>query len=251
MRMVLLFPLAVLLIVGCTHTQLKINTLATSRTWSDIQYQQVADNLAMLAYDPEMLPYFIVIGQGTVEVADSVGFAGELEWEPSARAKRVLGLDLGREAAVEWELAPVVYPERLEWMRAAYLCALGKDDYCSVPLKELKDWYLLTKKEPSDTEKEPSDKSEMDVQQLKQWYFKNEEVTFPWFEPYTGPGQPADAVVVGRYGDTVVGVSKKQMKVMRFLTILILDYATLKFEDEKKEERAREEVFHKTFKGRG
>lgn len=217
MRMVLLFPLAVLPIVGCTHTQLKINTTATSRTWSEIQYQQVADNLAMLGYNSEMLPYFIVIGQGTVEVADSVGLDGELEWEPSAKAKRVLGLDLGRETKAEWELRPVTQPLRLDWMRTAYLCALEIEGYkwdeepCAGYLKEFEVWYGLDKGQGQ----------------------------FGPFEPQPWPVQIlADAMVVGRYRDTVVIVRNDQMKDLRLLTTLILEYATLKYEKLELEEEA-------------
>lgn len=235
MRMVPFFPLAVLSIVGCTPEELKGNTVATSRTWSDIQYQQVADNLAMLSYSPEMLPYFMVIGQGTVAVADSVGLGGELEWAPSAAPRPMLGLDVGREAKMEWELRPVTSPERLVWMRIAYLCALGSEDNyswhhnpCKAFLEEFEEWYDFTNDEKGGK--------------------------FGPFEAQLWPVKvPADAIVVGRYRDTVVIVRRDQMRDLRLLTTLIFDYATLKLgvADSKKEGTPAESFYNPNLRGTG
>ena len=43
---------------GCTHTQLRWNTVQQSRTLTDIYEQQVLNNLAMFVYDPNSLPFF-------------------------------------------------------------------------------------------------------------------------------------------------------------------------------------------------
>lgn len=235
MRLVLFLPLAVLSIVGCAHTQLKINTIATSRTWSDIQYQQVADNLAMLAYNTEMLPYFIVIGQGSVDVGDSGGLTGTLAWAPSARATRTLGLTLGRTAKTQWEIRPVTEPLRLDWMRTAYLCALGSEDNyswhhdpCKAFLEEFEGWYDFTNDEKGGK--------------------------FGPFEAQLWPVKvPADAIVVGRYRDAVMIVRRDQMRDLRLLTTLILDYATLKLgvADSKKEGTPAESFYNPNLRGTG
>ena len=45
---------------GCTHVQLRKNTVNQADTLSEIYQQQVLDNLAMFVYDYYSLPHFAI-----------------------------------------------------------------------------------------------------------------------------------------------------------------------------------------------
>src|SRR5262245_46334200 len=59
------------LLGGCaTHRSLRENTLLTAATLTDLNYQQVLDNVALFAANPSAMPSLAVINAGTVTVAD-------------------------------------------------------------------------------------------------------------------------------------------------------------------------------------
>src|SRR5271170_7375723 len=70
---VMLFLPTVLFVpaTGCMHQQLQFIAGRTANTLPDLQYQQVMDNLAMIAANPGFLPYLAVAGQGSVQVTDN------------------------------------------------------------------------------------------------------------------------------------------------------------------------------------
>lgn len=57
---------------GCTSYQLQRNTLAQGRTWTEIQYEMVLDNIAMFREAPNSLPWHITLSQGSTAVSDSI-----------------------------------------------------------------------------------------------------------------------------------------------------------------------------------
>ena len=56
---------------GCAYVQLRKSTLRQASTITELQYQQVLNNLAMLSYDPFALPTMLALKNGTAQVADS------------------------------------------------------------------------------------------------------------------------------------------------------------------------------------
>ncbi len=52
---------------------LRRNTVAQTKTWTDIQYRQVMENLAILANNPDALPCYSVQDFGTAGVTDKIG----------------------------------------------------------------------------------------------------------------------------------------------------------------------------------
>ncbi len=62
--------LAILACSGCTHQQLSRSMVQQASTIMNIEYQMVVDNLAMLTYNPAVLPWAIRINDGTVQVND-------------------------------------------------------------------------------------------------------------------------------------------------------------------------------------
>ena len=54
----LFFPLLVFLFTGCQHLQLQRNTLRQASTLTDLEYDQVLTNLAMIRNTRDAMPYF-------------------------------------------------------------------------------------------------------------------------------------------------------------------------------------------------
>lgn len=117
-------------IAGCTHVQLRKNTVRQALTVGDIHQQQVLNNLAMFVYDPNSLPTFSYPNQSSSNVTDS----GSLEGS-GAINRAPLGFlwlsGLGsmftasRQAQEAFTLNPVNDPRKLELMRCAYQKALA------------------------------------------------------------------------------------------------------------------------------
>lgn len=116
---------------GCMHVPLRKNTANEARTVGDLYQQQVLDNLAMFAYDPNSVPYFSYANQGSSSISDqgSVGVAPS--WSRLAAGVPFLFTMLGthaeaqRQAAVAFTLSPVNDPRKLELMRCAYQKAIA------------------------------------------------------------------------------------------------------------------------------
>lgn len=116
---ILLLLLAVIASGGCTHSQLLRSTLNQARTITDIEYDQVLTNLAMVQANPDVLPCFAVVGTGGTGVTDQATANTELEWDPATLARKLFGLNASRQVEEQWTLAPVVNPDKLRALRAA------------------------------------------------------------------------------------------------------------------------------------
>jgi hypothetical protein len=121
-----LIAVSLLGVTGCNSEQLRFTTLRLGRTIPELQERQVIDNLARLAADPERLPYYTVINQGTANIQDT-GSAGvyELNFQPHVGTLASLNGSVSRQVTGNWSLNPMSNPDRLRAMRAAYQTALG------------------------------------------------------------------------------------------------------------------------------
>lgn len=125
----LALALALLAASGCTHVQLRKNTIRQAWTLGEIQQQQVLNNLAMFVYNPNSLPSFAVPNQGGTNVTDS----GTTTVTPSfLRVSgdfvfNALGMNFGatRQAQESFTMTPVNDPRKLELMRCAYQQAVA------------------------------------------------------------------------------------------------------------------------------
>ncbi|HTU24729.1 MAG TPA: hypothetical protein VMF30_05000 [Pirellulales bacterium] len=115
---------------GCTHVQLRRNTVRQALTVADIQQQQVLNNLAMFVVDPNALPTFSYPNQsssnvtdtGTASIAPGAGRStGGLFWFNSLAGT----LTGERQMAEAFTLNPVNDPRKLELMRCAYQKAVS------------------------------------------------------------------------------------------------------------------------------
>ncbi len=120
-----MIAVGLLAMTGCTHAQLRHNTVRQARTVADLQQQQVMDNLAMFVYDANSFPYFAVPSQGTGEVTDKGSASTTLNWIPAGWSAAMFKFDGSRQAKQNWTLNPVNDPRRLELMRCAYQQAVA------------------------------------------------------------------------------------------------------------------------------
>jgi hypothetical protein len=120
----------VIMCTGCTTAALSRHTLSQEKTPTDIRYQEVMNNLALIASDPFALPAYSSIYSGSAEVTDTAqvvststigaGVAGEVFSPQYTRA--VLG---------NWTLDPINVPEKLEAIRCACQWAVYGRDFAS------------------------------------------------------------------------------------------------------------------------
>jgi hypothetical protein len=119
---VILFLPTVLFVpaTGCMHQQLQFIAGRTANTLPDLQYQQVMDNLAMIAANPGFLPYLAVAGQGSIQVTDGGTSSLSLNMAPKTFTSGMFGLGASRNITGTWSLGTITSPEKIRAMQAAY-----------------------------------------------------------------------------------------------------------------------------------
>ena len=117
MKFLPLIALLALPLTGCTSLYLKNSTSAQGQTVTDLRYQMILDNLAMLRYMPGALPSHIAIGGGTVTVTDSVSPRADFVLEGVSQALGISGTHSQQQV---WNIAPHNNPVLLEKVRQLY-----------------------------------------------------------------------------------------------------------------------------------
>jgi hypothetical protein len=121
--------LLVLSSCGCTSLALEKHTIGQVQTTTDLRYQEVLDNLALLNDNPCSLPAFAVMLSGTTKILDqaqtisstligreTVGKAGATI---THFQQQLMDLPAQRGINENWTLDPVTSPEKLVAIRAA------------------------------------------------------------------------------------------------------------------------------------
>lgn len=111
--------------LGCTHTQLRYNTVHQSLTVADIHQKQVLNNLAKFVHDPHAIPDFAYVNAGASAVADSGSLGFSVLWNWVGTDNNGLSGGAARAANESWTLTPVTDPRRLELMRCAFQRAVS------------------------------------------------------------------------------------------------------------------------------
>jgi hypothetical protein len=117
--------LSALALSGCANVQLKRSTVRSASTLTDLQYQQVLDNLAMYCGDPTALPWHVNLQNGAVQVADagSLGTIAQSDlshtftWSPYFTGTRSI--------VTQWSTVPVTDDTTLRLLRMAYQIAVS------------------------------------------------------------------------------------------------------------------------------
>ncbi len=105
---------------GCTHVQLRHNSVRQSATVVEIYQQQVLENLAKFVRDPYAMPHFAVASGGLNAVNDNHVSQLGLSWNTFRFTGATLGGNAARSMSQNWTLVPVNDPRKLELMRCAY-----------------------------------------------------------------------------------------------------------------------------------
>src|SRR5436190_1002814 len=111
-------------VCGCTHTQLRRDTISVGSTISDIQYQMVLSNIAMFKVDENALPWGIKLTQGSIGVNDSADSSFTYTWPGTSRQ---LGVSGSRQLSQSWTVVPVTKPDELEKLQGVYRTAAKAD----------------------------------------------------------------------------------------------------------------------------
>jgi hypothetical protein len=212
-----LLVLLPLCLCGCqTHLALRDSTVCTTNTLTDLNYQQVLDNLAMFVANPSSMPSIAVSNAGTVTVADQTGVNANANYAPTLTFRQQGGGALpiltllfnpsgSRNVTENWSLVPVTDIDNLRRIRCAYqLLVLGGGettdcDHC---------WDLLRRFYQGETDR-------MDCVIPMGWYLvgKKHDV-------------PKHACYVGHYCDTYVWVMSDGIEGLTHFTMTVIDLAT-------------------------
>ena len=118
MRFALLLPLVCSL--GCTHMQLRRSTNSQIKTVSGVYQRQVLHNVAKVCVNPDAIPDFSTVTQGTTQVNDSGQGAVGFSWNPTTLVAEALDLGASRSVSQQWDNQPVNDPSRIKAMWAVY-----------------------------------------------------------------------------------------------------------------------------------
>lgn len=202
-------------LTGCTHVALRNNTVETTDTLADLQYQQVLDNLARFQDDPDTVPSFAVVTAGTVTVNDQFGTGISPTYSPTLTnaqqaggALPILSLlfptSVQRTVSENWSLTPVVDADHLRRLRCAYRLVVMGDATPNLAFCE---------------------------QQMQEFFAGEEAGLVEYFPPrgWYGSGRKGDvpkgASYVGHHGSTFVWVMPSGRNDLALFTMGALDLA--------------------------
>jgi hypothetical protein len=201
---------------GCTHIALRNDTVRTTDTLADLQYQQVLDNVARFHCNPDTIPSFAVTTAGTVSVLDTTGAGVSPTYSPTLTSAQQGGgalpilsllfpLTASRAVTENWSLTPITDADNLRRLRCAYrLLVMG----------------------------EATPNYEFCVKQMKEFFVGEEAALVDYFPPrgWYGVGGKKDVpkctCYVGHYGGTYVWVTSEGMNGLALFTMGALDLAT-------------------------
>jgi hypothetical protein len=201
---------------GCTHRQLRHNTIKQAETLTDTYTQQVLDNLAMFVYAPDSMPQFSFPSSGTTDVTDDADASTSIQWIASGFNWAQLGFAGTRSMREAWTMQPIQDPDKLALMRCAYQYAVASCGYhkpwgdCPNCDKLLEGFHAHDASAggiDDDCVKELSE--------------------YPWFGVGGKHDVPRDCgcIYVGHYCHVYVWVLPEHRDKLTLLTLAILDYA--------------------------
>jgi hypothetical protein len=115
----------VTLVMGCTHTQLRLDTVHQAEALNQVEQQQVLDNLAMFVVNPNAVPYFTEVTGGFSEVSDTTTGTATPLWVKAGFSQISATFTGSRLNQEQFSTLPVTDPFRLTWMRCVYRAAVG------------------------------------------------------------------------------------------------------------------------------
>jgi hypothetical protein len=217
MRWAVLLSFLISTLSGCaTEHALQRDTVRTTNTLADLQFQQVLDNVARFHCDPDTVPSFAVATAGTVSVNDQCGAGVSPTYSPTLTFQQQGGgalpilsllfpLSTQRAVTENWSLIPITDADNLRRLRCAYrLLVLG----------------------------EATPNYEFCVKQMKEFFAGEEAALADYYPPrgWYGVGGkkdvPKDVCYVGCHCGTYVWVLPGRMNDLALFTMGALDLAT-------------------------
>jgi hypothetical protein len=133
---------------GCTHQQLRFNTIKQAKTVADVHTQQVLDNVAKFADNPYALPHFSYPNGGIAGVTDSGNGSIGFRFSPFRLVDWSTGVGGNRTNNESYTMTPINDPRKLELMRCAYQRAVYgcgsccESSFCPDCQKRFNGFYL-------------------------------------------------------------------------------------------------------------
>lgn len=223
--------LAMLLIGGCAYRQLGLSTVLTANSFQTIVYQIVLNNLAMIAAEPESLPWHVRVRDGTVQISDTLGVGqqggGFSSFEGGGLGVETYGPQGSRKVSLQWGTDAVGDPVQLYALQTAYRRALG---YRNLPEPNFITGASRSRANRSASEddrdagdNDPETRSDLESMDIAQ----EGEIPVGWYFIGTKKEVPKDACHVGRHGDCYVWVMPEGVGGLTRFTLLILSIVKL------------------------
>ncbi len=213
----LLVLAALVTATGCrTHQNLRENTLRTTSTLTDLNYQQVLNNVAMMTANVGAMPSLVVVNAGTITVADQATLAANATSAPTITHAQQAGSGLpilsllfnpsaSRTLTENWSVAPVTDVDNLRRIRCALQILVlrgGETTGCDQCLNLLRRFYL----------------GEIERTECL--------IPLGWYHVGTKHDVPRDACYVASYGPTYIWVGPEGIEGLTRFTMTIIDLAT-------------------------
>ena len=224
-----LIACTLLFFTGCTHVQLRRDTLHQAEAVHDVQQQMVLDNLAMFVENPNALPYFSEISGGFSQVNDTGSGSANPTWLASGFASIGLTVSGNRVNQEQFAFSPITDPNRLTWMRCAYRSAVGapldprEADECNAIIRTWDKSCSNCPPVPTDT---PIAGNTQWCLPSCGWFCVVREHTSCGRQFVGGDRLPTDAQYVGRYGKTCIYVPKSGQQELGRLTMIVIGFAS-------------------------
>ncbi len=107
---------------GCTNQYLRQSVVNQASTLTELQYQQVLGNLAMMSLDPSALPSHANLRNGSAQIQDA-GIANLVAF--TSGSQTLPGVTGSRTVVEQWGVIPVTEKVELQLISVAYRRALG------------------------------------------------------------------------------------------------------------------------------
>jgi len=133
---------------GCAHHQLRFVTTKQAHTVEDVHTQQVLDNLAKFAANPNAMPHFSWPNAGSSNVNSTLTGGTGFNFSPQRLTSWMFNFGGTRAAGQSYTMTPINDPRKLELMRCAYqraissCCCTGESGSCPDCEKRFNKFYL-------------------------------------------------------------------------------------------------------------
>jgi hypothetical protein len=206
-----------LLLEGCaTHAYLRDNTTRTTVTLTDLNYQQILNNVAMFVVNPAVIPSVAVVNSGTVTVTDQKTYSTSATYSPTLTfsqqgggALPILTLffnpSVQRLLTENWTVTPVTDIDSLRRIRCAFQLLVlsgGQTSDCQNCQQLLEDFYL-------------GESDRMDCL-----------IPTGWYGAGCKADVPCDACYVGHWGKAYIWVMPEGVEGLSRFTMTVLELAT-------------------------